>query len=378
MLARIKKIPVKIHPLFLLMVGLIGYLHTHAIFGTMVWGMIITFSILLHEYGHAITASLYGQKCSIQLMAFGGLTSHTGKKKLNLWQEFFVVFNGPLIGLTLGALSYFLLVVIDPADLLKDVLTISVIVNIFWTVVNLFPVLPLDGGHLLRIGLESLFGIRGVKWAAMLSVFFSIGVSALFFLYNMMIPGILFIFFATDSYRYWETVKGLSLADRETKFQEKFEKAKKMILSGYISSALEELQEIRHLAKSGILYRTATEEMAKIHADHGEFKHAYDLLKPLKNELEGVLRYLLFTSAYHAAQWDTVKEMGDELFREFPSPETAWMNAAAHAVLKEVQAAVGWLRCAQEEGAQDLHKRVEQSCFDPIRQNELFIEWLSE
>ena len=39
-----------------------------------VWVGVIFVSVLFHEFGHALTASLFGRKCHIELVAMGGLT----------------------------------------------------------------------------------------------------------------------------------------------------------------------------------------------------------------------------------------------------------------------------------------------------------------
>ena len=47
----------------------------------MIWVFVIFISILVHEFGHALTACYFGQKPRIELVAFGGLT-YPGKQEI--------------------------------------------------------------------------------------------------------------------------------------------------------------------------------------------------------------------------------------------------------------------------------------------------------
>ena len=128
-----------------------------------IWTLVIVVSVLVHEFGHALTAIAFGQKAHIDLVAFGGLTHRHGPH-LKLSQEFLIVLNGPLAGFALAIACYFLAGMIgERSPVLYAIFEIGYIANIFWTVLNLLPIQPLDGGHLLRIVFEGMFGLRGVK-----------------------------------------------------------------------------------------------------------------------------------------------------------------------------------------------------------------------
>src|SRR4051812_20886609 len=99
-------IPISIYPFFWLLAVGIGWINTFNILGTSIWIGIIFVSVLVHEYGHALTAIFFGQKAQIDLVAMGGITQRHGSK-LKLWQDFIIVLNGPLAGLCLGLLALF-------------------------------------------------------------------------------------------------------------------------------------------------------------------------------------------------------------------------------------------------------------------------------
>jgi hypothetical protein len=68
------RIPLAIHPFFWVFAALIGWMNSQTILGTLIWVGIIVVSVVVHEFGHAITAVLFKQKARIQLIALGGVT----------------------------------------------------------------------------------------------------------------------------------------------------------------------------------------------------------------------------------------------------------------------------------------------------------------
>src|SRR4051812_44657305 len=98
------KIPISIHPLFWLLAAFIGWMSSYTLSGTLLAICVIVFSVLFHEFGHALTACAFGQKTRIELAVFGGFTYRQGRK-LKLWEEFFVVLNGPIAGLILFGIA---------------------------------------------------------------------------------------------------------------------------------------------------------------------------------------------------------------------------------------------------------------------------------
>ncbi len=129
---------------------------------------IIFISILVHELGHALTSrKLTGKNPSIKLWAMGGLaypnTSLTRK------QSFWVTWAGPLAGFALFILTCAVcLVLYGPSGgvsviqfhLSKGtsissnappaIIAIGAIIwiNFWWSIINLLPVHPLDGGQI--------------------------------------------------------------------------------------------------------------------------------------------------------------------------------------------------------------------------------------
>ena len=136
------RIPLTIYPTFWLFAALIGYVNSLSFIGTLVWIGIIFVSVLFHELGHALTALSFKQNPRIELVALGGLTHHEGVSRLSLWKQFLIVFNGPLFGFLIVIAASLLLQVPSLAQgMVGSILSLLRLVNLFWTVVNLLPVL---------------------------------------------------------------------------------------------------------------------------------------------------------------------------------------------------------------------------------------------
>jgi Zn-dependent protease len=112
-------------------------------------------SVLLHELGHALAARRYGLQPSITLHFMGGLTHFEGGR-LSRAQSCLVSFAGPAVGLLFGALVFVVARSSSPSPLARDIINSLLYINIGWTIINLLPVIPFDGGHIMA----SLLGPR--------------------------------------------------------------------------------------------------------------------------------------------------------------------------------------------------------------------------
>lgn len=365
-------IPVRIHPLFWLMAAAIGFISSGDIPSTAIWIVVVFVSVLVHEFGHALTALGYGQKVSIDLMALGGLTQRQGPP-LPLFREFIIVLNGPLAGLALAMIAYQILVASGvETGALAYALSIAVQVNLFWTLVNLLPIQPLDGGKLFLILMEALFGLRGVKIGLFASLAFGVTLALLCFAFGILFLGAIFLMLAFESYRTWRGALVMTDRDRDHELQEQLHTAEHLITIGKTSEAERMLKSVRGKVTSGFLYLASTELLGRLAADQGDYQQAYQLLGSIESHLEDSSLILLHQLAYRTGNWQHAVVLGDRAHENNPNYEIAVVNALCHAVLGEVQAAVGWLRCAVEEGLPDVQQIIKQTEFDHIRTSPQF------
>lgn len=151
------------------------------------WVLVIAVSVLVHELGHALAAKAFGFSPHITLIAFGGVTHTEAPQGMPWTKEAVLTLAGPLFGLLLAiaCAGAWLLIPAPPgappspelATLLgRTALRRAAELNTFWSVFNLLPLIPLDGGKLAYLIATRLFGGRGVLVAHVLSLATLVGV----------------------------------------------------------------------------------------------------------------------------------------------------------------------------------------------------------
>lgn len=372
-----RSIPIVIHPIFWLVAGVIGWMNSWTILGTLVWMGVIVLSLLVHEFGHALSAKSFGQTAQIELVAMGGLTFHDGKK-LKGWQDFLIVLMGPLSSLILAGAAFLLrnaLMGISP--LLTYVLTLFVFINIFWTIINMLPILPLDGGQLVRIVLEGIFGHKGLKFTLMLGIILGVGFGIAAFIVGYFLIGAIMLLLAFESFSSWKQVKGMTYQDRDQDIQKNLEEAQDEIRSGRFNEAKQKFEDIRAKTQKGLIYDAASEQLAFIYEKEGQMEKVYELLRASSKNLSLTGRTLLHRSAYYNKDYKMTLELGSRCFQENQAYEIAFINAMASAHLKDVRSCIGWLECALKHGMPDLENVVQKSEFDSIREDSVFKQFVA-
>lgn len=361
------RIPIVIHPFFWVCAALIGWLNSPSLMWIVIWIGIIFVSVLFHEFGHALTAVAFRQSARIQLVALGGLTSYEGPK-LKFWQQFIIVFNGPLFGFFLFLGSTFLLQMQWP-PLVLAILKMTQIANLFWSIVNLLPVLPLDGGQLLRIACEAAFGIKGYKASLLIGGVFS-GIAALgFFLISAYLAGAFFFLFAFQSFDLWRKSRAATAKDRDDDMRHLVEEAEKALSEGRKSDAEKLFSEIREKTKEGLLYQAATQYLAMIQYQAGHKAEAYELLLSIEDVLADETKVLLHGLAADHQNWPLVAKLSTECFQLVQSQEIALNNARAFAYQHLAKPAGGWLQTAYSSGPLNLEKVLNEEAFQGIKQD---------
>ncbi len=370
------KIPISISNFFWLTAAFIGWMYSRSLVGTLIWVGIIFVSILIHELGHALTAKFFGQKPRIELIAFGGLTYPSGPK-LPLWKEFIVVFNGPLFGFSLFILGTLLLQVPALATPgIGNFLQTFRLVNLFWTVVNLLPVLPLDGGQLVRIICESIFHSKGFRYALMISMIVAIVISLTFFFMRGFLIGAFFFLFAFQNFEAWRKTKGMSDSDKSDSLKGELAKVEAQLRSGNRHGALEKLVEIRSAAKSGMIFARATEYLAGLKYSDGETQEAYDLLISVKKHLLPESTLLLQKVAFDAKDYKLAAELSGKCFQLAPTADVAIRSAMASAEMQHVKSTIGWLQAALKEGLVNVDAVISKPHFEKVKTDPVFQKFI--
>ena len=155
---RLGRIPVRVHPGFWL-VGVLGNWRPDDLRLTFIWVMALLVSILIHELGHALVCEAYGWPSEILLYHFGGLTFSQRYHGQTPWKSIAVSFAGPFAGFALYGFVVLLVLALREANVhLNEYMLYAIMyierISLWWGIVNLAPVLPLDGGHICRSFLD--------------------------------------------------------------------------------------------------------------------------------------------------------------------------------------------------------------------------------
>jgi stage IV sporulation protein FB len=240
-------IPIRIHPFFWLVAAILGSRNSD-VPKILIWVVAVLISIIIHELGHALVIKTYGFHPWIVLYGMGGLTCHDPREKYNskansTLGQVSISIAGPLAGFLLAAMLLAVLYLagfrhqiefVGPfnlrpfwfeikdfvglanagiefsrrADFVNDILYIS----IFWGLVNLMPVYPLDGGHIIREFLLYMNPQEGIRQSLILSIF-TAGLIAIFALFKLH-ENFLAIFFAYMAYESYTAMQAYSQGGR--------------------------------------------------------------------------------------------------------------------------------------------------------------------
>lgn len=148
-------VPVRVHPMFWGVSLFMAWRGGGDARGIITWITCVFVSILVHEMGHAVVIRKYGFPSQIVLHGMGGYATSRG---FTTWKSIWVSFAGPLAGFILGGLVYlaelwmlnYKLEWLRNEDVYYFVLCMKYI-NFYWGLVNLLPILPLDGGHIMQV-----------------------------------------------------------------------------------------------------------------------------------------------------------------------------------------------------------------------------------
>ncbi len=179
--------PVGIQPGFWFLVLIIGISPNRSIQESLAWVGIIFVSVMVHELGHAFAARSYGEQPVITLHMMGGLTSWSPTREMSKKARILVTLAGPMAGFALAAAAFGGLAALsghtpsraDAGGGFEAILGLLFAVNMFWSAINLMPVLPFDGGQILAAAL----GPKRKRLTATVSLVF--GVVTAIVLYRM-------------------------------------------------------------------------------------------------------------------------------------------------------------------------------------------------
>lgn len=155
---KIAGIPVRVEPIFFIIAVLFG-LRYDSIKLIGIWVACTFISILVHELGHAFALKAFGTPSAIVLHGFGGVTISRPQKRSRA-RGVIVSLAGSFTALALLWLPTRTLWGNEAWIVRQDETVIAFVYflsfqNLWWSVANLLPIRPLDGGHVAT----ELFGL---------------------------------------------------------------------------------------------------------------------------------------------------------------------------------------------------------------------------
>jgi Zn-dependent protease len=219
-------IPVRVHPFFWLFSAVMGW-NADDPNRTLLWIACVFVSILVHEFGHALTANSFGWPPEVVLYTFGGYASFHPGSGYTRARSVLILLAGPGAGFVLYGLLQGLTWILlqqgtlpdDPRFLVRDpaispglrylsfVLLQMEFINLWWGLVNLLPVFPLDGGQIARNVMTGLWPRDGLEKSLKLSLVVGGGVALYFFMDDETYAGILFAALAVESLQYLQGMR---------------------------------------------------------------------------------------------------------------------------------------------------------------------------
>jgi len=260
-----------------------------------IWIPAIFVSVLVHELGHAFMAKAFGAKPDITLYTMGGVTRSAYPKgqPYSRLRSALVTASGPGAGFMLAAIAFAVLQLpsIPPESKALDVAAVLITINVVWGFMNLLPVLPLDGGNLLRALLSGPgpeVGLVRTLWASVIigplvAIVSWRVVSIANWHVDFTWAAMLFGFFTFSSARQLLDVSR-ARADQKLGFDDLLEKAHQALIDGDMELAEQLSAQVAKGAKTKMLRMSAFHLIAFAKLEQGDPAKALELLETLPPE----------------------------------------------------------------------------------------------
>ncbi len=179
---RLGPVPVRVQASFFLTALLIGWQPGPGWFERLfLWSLVVFFGVLAHEMGHAAAALAFGYRPRVELYLFGGVTWWASERGASTARTVLVTLAGPAAGIALGLFAWLgalhWLPSFPPGSGGAFLLDRFVWVNLGWGLLNLLPILPLDGGVIFAALAERVLPERGRMAARLLSFLLAVTVA---------------------------------------------------------------------------------------------------------------------------------------------------------------------------------------------------------
>ena len=336
---------------------------------------VLIFSLLVHEYGHALTALLFGGRPAIVLEAFGGYAQYNNQG-MTPKQQFLITLGGPLLESLLIAIPYYLLKMgtFEHMHYVNYALYVMMRLNIMWCLLNLIPIAPLDGGFLVRYLLERKFGEHGVRISIIVGLVSAAIAIPILFMQGFVFFGTLLLIFGFQNFQILQRIKSI----RGNPFSS-YIHGVEALKNNDLEKGMVILKKLVK-SKDAAVKHSAIESVAKIHLSEGEEEKAYELLLNADAQFLKEGKCLLCKLAFERENFALVGKYSREIYELEPTYETAILNAKAFAQMGDAAMGGGWLETASlfgEEYEERVREDMQHEAFDSVRESEAFKQFLN-
>lgn len=374
---RFLNIPIRIEPTFWLFLLFFSGFYREPSIESVIGAIVMIISLLIHEYGHALTAVYFGANPTVTLEAFGGNAQYNSHG-ISKFQQFIITLNGPLVESLLIFIPYYLLKseVFASHYYTQVILYITMRVNILWCLLNLIPIEPLDGGHLLRYLIEEKFGAQGYKISLIIGLISVALIAPYLFFKGITFFSIFLVILAFQSLQ------------KLTRHSEQNEvSAYSLYLQGVEAANSNHAEKAKKIfkkllrSKDNYIKHAAIESLAKIYFHENQKQKSYELLLKAEHQLLQEGKSLLCKLAFERNNHALVVKYSRDVYAAEPTFETAIRNSQAFATLNQPELAGGWLTTASQFGTDSMDKVKEllkHTTYDAMRNHEAFNKALPE
>lgn len=375
------RITVHTEPFFWLMAGLFGFsLGRGSPRESVFWAAVVAFSVLAHELGHAAVCLMWGKGADISLNGFGGATRPRDASRFGTWRTALLDLAGCAAGFAIAALSLGVLYYgavnkgSVPPEALK-VATALATVNVWFSIFNLLPVSPMDGGKLVSGLLSARWGVNGKRAAHGLGLALG-GAAALYFyrggaMYGTFLCGAM----AAGEARALKRSLSMTAADSDETLTAEIPRAVELWDKGRHEEAVAVVAALREKTKAGLTYGAATLHLAYFQYLMERYPEAYACFKEApEGDMSAPLKRAYADAALRQKDFSTALRLGRTNFHDQTGPDTAYAAARAAAGLGDARETATWLKTALRLGLDRNALRARE--FDAVRGAEEFQDLL--
>jgi Zn-dependent protease len=334
---RLLGFPVHVRPGFVMFMVLIVVLYGDAL-GLWLAGSLAVFT-LVHELGHALAARRTGAEAEISLNFLAGYASYTPTRHLSRLERAGISFAGPAVQIALSV-AVLAAMGVNPLDR-SSVGASDASTAIWWAgpvigLLNLVPILPLDGGNIVMTGIDRIVPGRAQRPMLYFSLTATGILAVLCFLDDRFRGLVVFVGFLL--------VTQLQMLGSRTPTKSPWDQAHAALAAGKTGRA----RRLLIAALSNPRPDVAPTLTALSTADIGAL---VELLPDPLPTGDPVNEYVLSNHLIRLGQFERAAHYAADSFERHPHTLSAATVARAAGAMGDEATAIGWLRAAADAGS---------------------------